>query len=225
MPYPEIVPKPPISYDAGGLILLVEQNDTVFGIDLSRLGGSDCKCAETGEGGGSGTVNGINAFFFKRLHKDETTGLIEGRRLDFDGEIGSPVTDVNMLDDPPTENQTGPVGNVELTRADGLKIYFVRRFGQKQDSGLWDVETITSAGKPGKRIEDVLLLDALPSEDQTGSTLNAVLTSVKGLKVYFGKRTERDHETGRWTVQTKTTNGADGIVVDSVRFLDEEEIP
>ena len=207
----------------GALTLLVEQNDVIFGVDLTNIGSSPCKCAETG-GGGSGTVNGINVFFFKRIHKDEATGLIEGRRLDFDGEIGSTVTDVNMLDDPPEENQTGPVGNVELTRADGLKIYFVRRIGQKSDSGLWDVETVTSAGKPGRLIEDVLLLDSLPSGEQTGSTLNAVLTSVKGLKVYFGKRTERNEETGRWTVQTKTTNGADGIVVDSVRFLDEDEI-
>ena len=204
----------------GALTLLVEQNDVIFGIDLSSIG-SPCKCAETG-GGGSGTVNGINAFFFKRIHKDEATGLIEGRRLDFDGEIGSAVLDVNMLDDPPAENQTGPMGNVELSRADGLKIYFARRIDKNADSGLWDVETVTSAGKPGRKIEDVLLLDALPSEDQSGASLNVVLTNGKGLKVYFGKCAEKNKESGLWSVQTKTTNGADGIVVDSVRFLDGE---
>lgn len=213
--YPHEVP-------IGALTLLVEQNDVIFGVDLSNLGSNACKCAENG---GVGVVNGTTAWFGRRTLQDHESGLWAVQKINFDATTGRTTDEAYLLDDPPDETQTGPTGNVDLTVAEGLKIYFGHRLVQDETTGLWSLRILTSAGLPGKEIQNAYLIDAPPTERQSGSTLNAVLTKLTGLKVYFGNRTERNEDTGLWSVQTKTTNGTDGSVVDSVKFLDKEPAP
>ncbi len=202
----------------GELTLFIDQeiNDEIvtFGISLDGLGHGG-----SSDSGGTAPQE-IKVRFFKRETQDPVTGLWSGKEVKFNGQEGAAVEEVALLDVPLTGSQTGPIGNVEMTNANGLKVYFAQRVSRDETTGLWDALSVTTNGGTGKAVDSILLLDKPPTGSQTGPACNAQFTKAVGLKIYFAKRFGLDSLTGLWMVRALTSNGGYGATVKEVLLLD-----